>query len=83
MRYTKVASSIPTLPFFYFFTAFTGFETNNKYEVKNTLGQKVYFAVEDNDCCTRYDRSAKKFRETKYKDSCSFKEYLPNFFALF
>ncbi|XP_078486037.1 phospholipid scramblase 2-like [Ciona intestinalis] len=33
--------------------AFTGFETNNKYEVKNTLGQKVYFAVEDNDCCTR------------------------------
>lgn len=33
--------------------AFTGFETNNKYSVKNSLGQKVYFAVEDNDCCTR------------------------------
>ncbi|NWH59017.1 PLS1 scramblase, partial [Geococcyx californianus] len=31
----------------------TGFETNNKYEIKNTLGQRVYFAVEDNDCCTR------------------------------
>ncbi|XP_054691096.1 phospholipid scramblase 1 isoform X1 [Grus americana] len=31
----------------------TGFETNNKYEIKNTLGQRVYFAAEDNDCCTR------------------------------
>ncbi|XP_034837983.1 phospholipid scramblase 2 isoform X1 [Maniola hyperantus] len=33
--------------------AFVGFETNNKYTVKNALGQKVYYAVEDNDCCTR------------------------------
>nr|XP_012617864.1 phospholipid scramblase 1 isoform X2 [Microcebus murinus] len=31
----------------------TGFETNNKYEIKNSLGQRVYFAVEDNDFCTR------------------------------
>ncbi|XP_015342456.1 phospholipid scramblase 1 isoform X1 [Marmota marmota marmota] len=31
----------------------TGFETNNKYEIKNSLGQRVYFAVEENDCCTR------------------------------
>uniref|UniRef100_H0XGL6 Phospholipid scramblase n=1 Tax=Otolemur garnettii TaxID=30611 RepID=H0XGL6_OTOGA len=31
----------------------TGFETNNKYAIKNSLGQRVYFAVEDNDCCTR------------------------------
>ncbi|KAL6039942.1 hypothetical protein STEG23_016888 [Scotinomys teguina] len=31
----------------------TGFETNNKYEIKNSLGQRVYFAVEDTDCCTR------------------------------
>ncbi|NWU97733.1 PLS1 scramblase, partial [Upupa epops] len=31
----------------------TGFETNNKYEIKNTLGQRVYAAAEDNDCCTR------------------------------
>ncbi|XP_038599321.1 phospholipid scramblase 1 [Tachyglossus aculeatus] len=30
-----------------------GFETNNKYEIKNSLGQRVYFAVEENDCCTR------------------------------
>ncbi|EGK97277.1 AGAP005498-PC [Anopheles gambiae str. PEST] len=33
--------------------AFTGFETANKYTVKNTLGQKVYWAVEDTTCCTR------------------------------
>lgn len=33
--------------------AITGFETNNKFNVKNTLGQKVYWAAEDNDCCTR------------------------------
>lgn len=33
--------------------AFVGFETNNKYAIKNNLGQKVYFAIEDNDCCTR------------------------------
>ncbi|XP_061048753.1 phospholipid scramblase 2-like [Eubalaena glacialis] len=29
-------------------------ETNNKYEIKNRLGQKIYFAAEDTDCCTRY-----------------------------
>ncbi|KAF6119913.1 hypothetical protein HJG60_010292 [Phyllostomus discolor] len=28
-------------------------ETNNKYEIKNSLGQRIYFAVEDTDCCTR------------------------------
>lgn len=33
--------------------AFTGFETNNKYEIKNSLGQRVYFAAEDTCCCTR------------------------------
>lgn len=33
--------------------AFTGFETENKYEVKNSLGQLVYFAKEDTDCLTR------------------------------
>uniref|UniRef100_A0A182NLZ8 Phospholipid scramblase n=1 Tax=Anopheles dirus TaxID=7168 RepID=A0A182NLZ8_9DIPT len=33
--------------------AFTGFETANKYTVKNTFGQKVYWAVEDTGCCNR------------------------------
>ncbi|KAF5914570.1 hypothetical protein HPG69_007956 [Diceros bicornis minor] len=32
----------------------TGFETNNKYEIKNSFGQRIYFAKEDTDCCTRY-----------------------------
>ncbi|KAJ8984515.1 hypothetical protein NQ317_010986, partial [Molorchus minor] len=33
--------------------ALTGFETKNKFTVKNSLGQKVYYAVEDSDCLTR------------------------------
>ncbi|XP_076453825.1 phospholipid scramblase 1-like [Babylonia areolata] len=35
------------------FEAFTGFETNNKYQVLNSLGQRVFMAVEDTCCCTR------------------------------
>ena len=33
--------------------AFIGFETSNKYSVKAGSGQKVFYAVEDTDCCTR------------------------------
>lgn len=33
--------------------AFTGFETNNKYAISDASGQPLYFAAEDNDCCTR------------------------------
>ncbi|KAF2881506.1 hypothetical protein ILUMI_24663 [Ignelater luminosus] len=33
--------------------AITGFETENKYSIKNNLGQKVYYAGEDSDCCSR------------------------------
>ena len=32
----------------------TGFETENKYEVKNSVGQKVFYAAEDSSCCSRY-----------------------------
>ncbi|XP_054570093.1 phospholipid scramblase 2-like isoform X1 [Eptesicus fuscus] len=28
-------------------------ETNNKYEIKNSLGQKIYFVTEDSNFCTR------------------------------
>ncbi len=28
------------------FSVITGWETNNKYRVRNTLGQQVYFAAE-------------------------------------
>ncbi|XP_022914407.1 phospholipid scramblase 2-like isoform X2 [Onthophagus taurus] len=31
----------------------TGYESKNKFSIRNSLGQKVYYAVEDNDCCTR------------------------------
>ncbi|CAH1738771.1 phospholipid scramblase 2 isoform X4 [Aphis gossypii] len=33
--------------------ALLGFETNNKFTIKNSAGQKVFYAVEDTDCCTR------------------------------
>lgn len=33
--------------------AFTGFETNNKYKILNSMGQQVYFAAEDTSCCAR------------------------------
>ncbi|XP_066285599.1 phospholipid scramblase 2-like [Branchiostoma lanceolatum] len=33
--------------------AFIGIEGDNKYKIKNAMGQQVYFAAEDNDCCTR------------------------------
>ncbi|CAH1255203.1 phospholipid scramblase 1-like isoform X1 [Branchiostoma lanceolatum] len=33
--------------------AFTGIETKNKYAVKNSMGQQVYFAYEESDFCSR------------------------------
>ncbi|NXK60011.1 PLS5 scramblase, partial [Sylvietta virens] len=33
--------------------AILGRETSSKYEIKNPLGQRVYFAVEENGCCDR------------------------------
>ncbi|XP_036377524.1 phospholipid scramblase 1 isoform X1 [Megalops cyprinoides] len=33
--------------------ALVGFESNNKYEVRNSMGQNVFYAVEENDCLTR------------------------------
>merc|ERR1712029_882699 len=35
------------------FEMFTGFETNNKYKVLNSLGQECYKAVEESDFCSR------------------------------
>lgn len=31
----------------------TGFETQNQYEVKNSIGQKIYHAKEVSSCCSR------------------------------
>ncbi|XP_051780854.1 phospholipid scramblase 3b isoform X2 [Erpetoichthys calabaricus] len=33
--------------------ALIGFETNNQYEIKNSMGQMIFHAQEKNDCCTR------------------------------
>lgn len=38
---------------FIYFLALTGFETKNKFTVKNSIGQKVYYAAEESDCLTR------------------------------
>ncbi|KAG7457140.1 hypothetical protein MATL_G00243430 [Megalops atlanticus] len=33
--------------------AILGWETNNKYMIKNSVGQQVFYAAEENDCCNR------------------------------
>jgi hypothetical protein len=33
--------------------AFTGWETQNKYAIKNSMGQQIYYAFEDTDLCMR------------------------------
>lgn len=33
--------------------AILGWETNNKYLVKNVMGQQVFYVAEENDCCNR------------------------------
>lgn len=35
------------------FEMITGWETSNKYQIKNSLGQQVYFAGEESDACGR------------------------------
>ncbi|RWS18501.1 hypothetical protein B4U80_02494, partial [Leptotrombidium deliense] len=35
------------------FEALVGIQKANKYVIKNSMGQQVYFAAEDSDCCTR------------------------------
>ncbi|XP_004079837.1 phospholipid scramblase 2 [Oryzias latipes] len=49
--------------------AFIGFETNNQYEIKNNLGQKIYTAKEKNDCCTRNCCGALRSFDMKIKDN--------------
>lgn len=39
--------------FFSIYAALVGFESNNKYEVRNSMGQNVFYAVEENDCLSR------------------------------
>lgn len=52
-----------------FSPAFIGFETNNQYEIKNSLGQKIYKAKEKNDCCTRNCCGSLRSFDMKIKDN--------------
>nr|XP_057924165.1 phospholipid scramblase 2-like [Doryrhamphus excisus] len=49
--------------------AFIGFESNNQYEIKNSLGQKIYKAKEKNDCCTRNCCGSLRSFDMKIKDN--------------
>uniref|UniRef100_W5KX34 Phospholipid scramblase n=1 Tax=Astyanax mexicanus TaxID=7994 RepID=W5KX34_ASTMX len=49
--------------------AIIGFETNNQYEVKNSMGQKIYKAKEKNDCCTRNCCGSLRSFDMKIKDN--------------
>uniref|UniRef100_A0A3Q3J758 Phospholipid scramblase n=1 Tax=Monopterus albus TaxID=43700 RepID=A0A3Q3J758_MONAL len=49
--------------------AFIGFETNNEYDIKNSLGQKIYKAKEKNDCCTRNCCGSLRSFDMKIKDT--------------
>ncbi|XP_056124618.1 phospholipid scramblase 2-like isoform X8 [Rhinichthys klamathensis goyatoka] len=46
-----------------FIEMLTGFETNNQYEIKNSIGQEIYHAKEESDCFTRnFFGSARSFQ---------------------
>ncbi|KAG9351706.1 hypothetical protein JZ751_022957, partial [Albula glossodonta] len=47
----------------------TGFETKNQYDIKNSMGQKIYTAKEESGCCTRNCCGSLRNFELKIKDS--------------
>ncbi|XP_038140824.1 phospholipid scramblase 1-like [Cyprinodon tularosa] len=49
--------------------AIIGFERNNKYDIKNTMGQKIYTANEETDCCTRNCIGSLRCFDMKIKDT--------------
>lgn len=49
--------------------AFTGWQENNKYAVKNAMGQQVYYAFEDTDTCMRCCCGAKRGFEINIVDN--------------
>lgn len=48
-----LGNSIGSLNFFFPPLVILGTETSNKYEIKNSLGQRIYFAVEQSICFNR------------------------------
>ncbi len=51
------------------FPAIIGFETNNQYEIKNSMGQKIFHAKENTDCCTRNICGPLRSFELQIKDN--------------
>lgn len=49
--------------------AFTGFETQNKYTIKNSMGQKIFTAKESSDCCSRMFCGPLRSFDMKIKDN--------------
>lgn len=50
---------------------FTGFETTNKYVIKNSIGQMVYYAREESDCCVRNCCGPRRKLELRIVDNVS------------
>ncbi|XP_059403181.1 phospholipid scramblase 1-like [Carassius carassius] len=46
-----------------------GFETNNQHEIKNSMGQKIFHAKENTDCCTRNICGPVRSFELEIKDN--------------
>lgn len=42
----RLLSIFENLILILYYSVFTGFETNNKYEIKNSMGQQIFFAAE-------------------------------------
>lgn len=51
-----------------FLEVLTKYESNNKFTIKNSLGEKIFWAIEKNDCCTRNFCGSKRPTEIKIVD---------------
>ena len=45
--------TVPLVDFWCYVSVFTSFETANRYAIKNSMGQQVYFAFEESGMCMR------------------------------
>ena len=59
----------------------TGFETENKYVVKNSLGQQVYYTKEVSDCATRQCCRPNRLFQMQITDNAS-KEVMRHMYYL-
>lgn len=54
-KYVNISTFICQInPYVNLFQVLTGYETENKYVVKNSVGQKMFFAAEESSCLQRY-----------------------------